>query len=198
MSEPARTAPAARRWDTPALDGSQGPGYLTAGRLEALQKEAYDEAFQQGRGEGIAAGQEEVRLRAARFDDLPKKLAKPFDELDDAVEKHLVELAMTVVQQLFRRELHQDPSHIIGVVREAIRLLPVASRNVQVCLHPEDAAFVREALAPSEGERAWTIVEDPLIERGGCKVAAEQSHIDAQAESRLKAVIASIIGDERR
>jgi flagellar assembly protein FliH len=188
---------AAARWDVPALDGSAGPGYLTAGRLEALQKEAYDEAWQQGFEEGVAAGREDVAMRAGRLDVLLGRLAQPFEELDDTVEKHLVELAMTVVQQLFRRELRQDPSHIVGVVREAIQLLPVASRSVRVRLHPEDATFVRELLPASEGERAWTIVEDPMIERGGCKVVTEQSQIDAQAESRLKAVIAAIC-DERR
>jgi flagellar assembly protein FliH len=198
MSEAAHAAKRAERWNIPALDGSAGPGYLTAGRLEALQKEAYDEAFQQGRSEGVAAGQEEVRQRAARFDALLTRLSGPFEELDETVEKHLVELAMTVVQQLFRRELRQDPGHVVGVVREAIHLLPVASRNVQVRLHPEDAGFVRESLPRSEGERAWTIVEDPMIERGGCKVTTDQSQIDAQAESRLRAVIASIVFDERR
>jgi flagellar assembly protein FliH len=198
MSEPARVASAAERWNVPALDGSAGPGYLTAGRLQALQKEAYDEAFQQGHCEGLAAGQEELLQRARRFDALLTRLALPFEELDETVEKHLVELAMTVVQQLFRRELRQDPGHIVGVVREAIHLLPVASRNVRVRLNPDDAAFVRESLPESEGERAWTIVEDPMIERGGCKVVTEQSQIDAQAESRLKAVIAAVVCDERR
>ena len=172
MSESAGTASAAERWHVPALDGSAGPGYLTAGRLEALQKEAYDEAFQQGLRDGLAAGQDEVRTRALRFDALLERLARPFDELDETVEKHLVELAMTVVQQLFRRELRLDPGHVIGVVRES--------------------------LPQAEGERAWTIVEDPMIDRGGCKVVAEQSQIDAQTESRLKAVIAAIVCDERR
>jgi len=41
-------------------------------------------------------------------------------------------------------------------------------------------------------------VEDPMIDRGGCKVVTEQSQIDAQSESRLKAVIAAIVCDERR
>ncbi|MGH8494518.1 MAG: FliH/SctL family protein [Gammaproteobacteria bacterium] len=201
MSEPAGSASAAsaaRRWDVPAIDGSSGQGYLTAGRLEALQKEAYDEAYSQGRREGIEAGQLEVSRRAARFDELLVALANPFDRLDEAVEQQLVELSMTVVRQLFRRELRQDPGHVIGVVREAIRLLPVASRNIEVCLHPEDAALVRESLPPPERTRAWNIVEDPLIERGGCKVVTDQSQIDAQADTRLNAVIASIVGDERR
>lgn len=201
MSEPAdsfATAAGARRWDIPAIDGSSGSGYLTAGRLEELQKEAYDEAYERGLRDGIEAGQMEVSKRAARFDDLLVALARPFDSLDETVEKQLVELAMAVVRQLFRRELRQDPSHIVGVVRDAIRLLPVASRDIQVRLHPDDAVLVRESLPPPEGTRAWTIVEDPLIERGGCKVTTDTSQIDAEADARLDALIASIVGDRRQ
>jgi flagellar assembly protein FliH len=101
------------------------------------------------------------------------------------------------VKQLFRREIKIDPSHVIGVVREAIQLLPIASRNVQVQLHPDDAALVRETLSPAEGEPAWTIVEDPLVAHGGCRITTENSHIDATTEARLQAVINATLGDER-
>lgn len=188
----------AERWRTPAIDGSAGAGYLTAGRLEALQKEAWDEAFARGRTEGLAAGREEIAARAARFDTLLGTLAEPFERLDEAVEQQLVELAMLVARQIVRREIRQDPGHVVGVVREAIRLLPVASREVRVHLHPDDAALVRDSLSQTDGTRAWSIVEDPLLERGGARITSEKSQIDARTESRLKAVVAAIVGDERR
>lgn len=195
MSED-RARPA--RWDVPAIDGGGGKGYLTAGRLEALQKEAYEEAWQKGHADGIAAGEATARERAERLDQLLVALARPFDELDDQIEKQLVELAMTVVRQLFRREIKMNPSHVIGVVREAIQLLPIASRNVRVHLHPDDAALVRECLSPAEGELAWGIVEDPLTSRGGCNVTTDNSQIDATAESRLNEAIRRIVGDDRQ
>lgn len=185
------------RWEVPAIDGSAGQGYLTAGRLEELQKAAYDEAFQKGLQDGKAAGMAEVAQRAERFDELLKAMCEPFDRLDESVEQQLVELSIALVKQLFRREIKLDPSHIIGVVREAIQALPIASSNVQVHLHPDDAALVRESLSPAEGEPAWSIVEDPLIARGGCQVTTNSSQIDATAESRLHAVINKCLGDER-
>ncbi|MDH3533254.1 MAG: flagellar assembly protein FliH [Gammaproteobacteria bacterium] len=196
MSDKAE-ADAPSRWDVPAIESS-GDAYLTAGRLEALQKEAYDEAWQKGLAEGLAAGEEASRARAARFDQLLQALSRPFDTLDASVEKQLVELAMSVVRQLFRREIRIEPTHVIGVVREAIQLLPGASRNVSVHLHPEDAHLVRKSLSSAEGELAWAIVEDPLITRGGCKVTTENSQIDATAEARLQAVISAIAGDQRQ
>ena len=185
-------------WDVPAIDGSDGKGYLTAGRLQELQKDAFDEAWKKGHEEGVAAGQQAVQQRAARYDELLHALSRPFDRLDSSVEKQLVELVIAIVKQLFRREIKINPSHVIGVVREAIQLLPIASRTVQVHLHPDDAALVRETLAPAEGEPAWTIVEDPLVTHGGCRVTTENSQIDATSEARLQAVINATLGDERR
>lgn len=192
------TAETPVRWDVPAIDGGGGKGYMTAGRLEAIQKEAYREAWDKGHADGLKAGATELQARAARLDELLTALAKPFDELDEQIEKQLVELAMTVVRQLFRREISEQPTHVIGVVREAIQLLPVASRNVQVHLHPDDATIIRECLSPADGEPAWDIVEDPLMSRGGCKVTTDNSRIDATAEARLNRVIESIAGDRRQ
>lgn len=184
-------------WDVPAIAGSSGDGYMTAGRLEALQKDAYDEAFDKGHAEGLLAGEAAVGKRVARLDELLTALARPFEKLDGSVENQLVELAIAIVKQLFRREIRIEPSHVIGVVREAIELLPIGSRLVQAHLHPDDATLIRESLTPAEGEPAWVIVEDALISRGGCRVTTENSQIDATAESRLHAVIRTIAGDER-
>lgn len=197
MSDEA-TAATPATWDVPKIDGQGGSEYLTAGRLEELQKEAHEEAWNRGHAEGLSAGEETVRARAERFDELLLALSKPFDQLDGSVEKQLVELTIAIVKQLFRREIKINPSHVIGVVREAIQLLPIASRNVQVHLHPDDAALVRDTLSPAEGEPAWTLVEDPLIAHGGCRITTENSQIDATTEARLQAVINATLGDERR
>lgn len=196
MSEEAASK-SVQRWDVPAIDGSDGKGYLTAGRLQELQKDAYDEAWQKGHADGMAAGQEELSRRAARYDELLRALSRPFDQLDESIEKQLLELTTALVKQLFRREIKLNPEHVIGVVREAIQALPLASRNVQVHLHPDDAALVRDTLRPADGEPAWVIVEDPLAGKGGCRVTTDNSQIDASAESRLHEVISRCLGDER-
>ena len=76
-----------RRWEVPAIDGTSDHGYLTAGRMQELQQQAWDEAYAAGREEGITAGGQEAQRRAERFDQLLIALAKPFDNLDETVEK---------------------------------------------------------------------------------------------------------------
>ncbi len=200
MSEPAGK-PEARetaRWRAPAIDGSEGAGFLTAERLEALQRDAYDEAYEAGYREGLEAGKEAAAERAARLGELFDTLAAPLEELDEIVEQQLAELSITIAKQLFRREIQIDPGHVIGVVRDTVPLLPVASRNVKVYLHPDDAALLRESLSGGYDEMAWSIVEDPLLARGGCKVTSDNSLIDAQAETRFQAVVDAISGDKRQ
>lgn len=188
----------ARPWVAPDMSAGATPARPpTVGGLADLQAEAYREAFEQGLEEGRAAGREEVRQQVERIAGLFYDLARPFEQLDAEVERELLTLAMALARQIVRRELKAEPTQIIGIIREAIAALPVAAREVRVHLHPEDAALVRELLAEPGAERAWSVVEDPVVARGGCRVASENSTIDAQVEARLGAAIAAALGDER-
>lgn len=186
------------RWEAPAIDGSDGRGFLTAKRLQELQQDAYDEAYADGYAKGLQAGEHEINTRLERLDELLRALTRPFEDLDDIVEEQLVDLAIAIAKQLFRREIQIDPSHVIGVVRETIPLLPIASRNIKVHLHPDDAALVLESFSQAGDDAAWSIVQDPLVTRGGCRVSSDNSQIDAQAETRFQLIVDAILGDERR
>ena len=170
----------------------------TVGGLADLQAEAHKEAFDQGLAEGREAGRAEVRAQVERLAGMFYDLAKPFEVLDAEVEHELLILAMALARQIVRRELKTDPTQIIGIIREAIAALPVAARDVRVHLHPEDAAVVRTYLAPTESERAWMLVEDPVMARGGCQINTTASRIDARLETRLGAMLSEMLGTERQ
>jgi flagellar assembly protein FliH len=174
------------------------PKMATVGGLADLQAEAHKEAFEQGLAEGREAGRAEVRAQVERLSGMFYDLAKPFEELDTEVERELLTLAMALARQIVRRELKTDPTQIIGIIRDAIAALPVAAREVRVHLHPEDAAVVRAHLAPTENERAWTIIEDPVMARGGCQISSATSRIDARLETRLAGILSELMGNERQ
>jgi flagellar assembly protein FliH len=185
-------------WAPPEMQGLPPARMPTAGGLADLQTEAYNEAFAQGLADGRAVGQKEIAAQIERLAGMFYDLAKPFEVLDEEVERELLTLAMALARQIVRRELKTDPTQIIGIIREAIAVLPVAAREVRVHLHPEDAAIVRQHLSPTENERAWTIVEDPVMARGGCQVTTATSRIDARLETRLAAVLSELLGTERQ
>lgn len=195
MSEPVQ------RWSMPKIDGP-----IIGRRLsEAEQKEKERTNHERGYQEGLAAGQAEIRRQSAalneriqRLDAILATLSRPFEDLDDEVEQQLTLLALTVGKQMVRRELRTDPAQVIAVIRESVGRLPAAARDVRVHLHPEDAAVVREHLSvPTSGERAWIVIEDPSLSRGGCVVRTDTSQIDARLDSRLNAIVSAAFGDER-
>ncbi len=203
-----------RHWLPPDMDVADEPAYEdeeplpplpTADEIEAIRKQAWDEGHAEGRQAGFEYASNEAReqarreleTRTHRFDVLLGALAAPFEQLDDEVERELLALVVATVRQLLRREVQTDPGQIIGVVREALGILPVSARDIRVVLHPEDAELVREAYALGDAEVNWAIVEDPVIARGGCKVFTETSRVDASLESRLANVIAPLLAGMR-
>ena len=185
-------------WAAPDMSAPASSQKLpTVSGLADLQAEAYSEAFAQGLAEGREAGRGEVRAQVEKLAGMFYDLAKPFEVLDAEVERELLTLAMALARQIVRRELKTDPTQIIGIIRDAIAALPVAAREVRVHLHPEDAAVVRQNLAPTESERAWALVEDPVMARGGCQITTTTSRIDARLETRLGAIVSELMGNER-
>jgi flagellar assembly protein FliH len=193
-------AAAAQVYSLPTVDGP-----IIGRRVSEKEKAEAERAhFAKGYEDGVAAGRREIeaqlaklRARMTQLDAILASLARPFEELDAEVEQQLTLLALTVGKQMVRRELKTDPAQVIGVIRECVGRLPAAARDVRVHLHPADAAVVRELLATPTTERAWNIVEDPALTRGGCVVRSDTSQIDARLDARLNAVVAAAFGDER-
>lgn len=170
---------------------------LTAQQIEEIQKQAQQEGYQTGYQEGIAAGKSDIAQQVKKLQDMFDFLQQPLEQLDDEVEQELATLALAMAKQIIRRELKTEPAHVIGAIREALSSLPVASRNIQVLLHPDDARVVRENISMDANEENWKIVENPTITRGGCKVETDTSTVDATLERRLSAVAAQVLGGER-
>lgn len=195
------------RWDMPSVSGrsiqARRPG-KTVSEIEEVERRVHEEAFAKGHEAGLAAAKAEsdkqlklLQSQVARLESTLGQLAQPLAQVDAEVEQQLMTLALTIARQLVRRELKNDPAQVIAIVRETVGLLPAAARDVRVHLHPEDAAVVRERLAAPTADRAWTIVEDPVMTRGGCKVTTDTALIDARVETRLNEVIAAMLGEER-
>ncbi|MEO8225014.1 MAG: flagellar assembly protein FliH [Gammaproteobacteria bacterium] len=187
-------------WRAPEVPNPGGPGsFRRSGDQDvtAVQQRAWQQGFDQGRQAGLDAGSQEVAARIEAVETILDALARPLEDLDHRVELELLALVQAVVRQLVRREMHADPGHLIGVIRECLAALPLASGDVVVRMHPADAEAIRERLVETSGDRAWRLESDPLLERGGCLVTSPRSTIDARLDARLTRVIARLLEDER-
>lgn len=187
-----------QRWDLPQVgrvrrepseSAAAGP---TVAELEAIEEQARQEGHAQGLAEGREMARRERDAQAARLAGLFDTLARPLDRLDVEVERELAALSTLIARQVVRHELRTHPDTIVRIVREAVASLTVARGPLEVRLHPDDAAMLRE----EAGERGWQIVEDPSLIPGDCRIATSESRIDATTAARLAAVVDAVLGED--
>lgn len=181
------------RWDIPSLD-DRLPAIGGTGSGAHAGDSGYEEGFARGREDALAAGRQEVQAQVALLQRLMQSLAQPFAELDEDVETALLQLATVIAQQVIRRELATDPALILRIVHEAIALLPVATRQITLQLHPEDARLVEQHMPAPMEEGLWRLVEDPACTRGGCVVTTGHSRIDATIEQQVARIAEAVLG----
>jgi flagellar assembly protein FliH len=197
----------AAAWQAPVLDSIEARAAgrrLSGEQLREEQRRVLAAAEAQGRAAGLAAAQREIDAKLRSLEEDGRGLAaslaaltRPLAQVDDVIHEQITMLALELARGLLRRELRADPSQVIGMVRETVALLPVSAQGVRVALHPEDAALVRERLVVAGPESAWSIVEDPALARGDCRVYTDYAQIDARVGTRLNEALTILLGDDR-
>jgi flagellar assembly protein FliH len=196
---------AVQAWSAPAIGAVGAP--RAARKLQDIhggERRAWQEAEDAGRAAGLEAARVDIEARVHKLDDLARSLestlqalSRPLAQLDDTIHTQIAVLATALARALLRRELRTEPTQVIGIVRDTVALLPASARGVRVTLHPEDAALVREKLSIAGPEQAWSIVDDPVLSRGDCRVNTDYAQIDARIETRLNEALALLLGDDR-
>jgi flagellar assembly protein FliH len=193
-------APAAGRWDFPAVDSTAadamrgaaqtGAHLLTAGQLEALERKVKDEARQLGFEQGLAAGKAEVAARIARLDALAAAFTHPFQALEQAVEDEVVGLGVGLARHLVRREIEHDPAVLHGAVADCLAVLAATVRDVTIHFNPDDAALVRSQW-PAGTEQRFKIAADPELGRGDLRLVSGSSLVDGTIAARCAEILAA-------
>ena len=202
-------ADAFERWEAPRMvsvsDVEGDASMLNVKAIEALQQQAQEEGykagFEEGHKAGMEAGQEagkkDIQQQLAYLQQILGSLEQPLTDLDQQIEKDLVNLAITMTRQLLRRELKQEPEHVIGAMRAALQALPVSDRKLKIYVHPDDLTIIQKGLSleGDDSSRQW--IEDPLLTRGGVRLETADTTSDATVEARLNSVISRLLGEER-
>ncbi|VAW67904.1 Flagellar assembly protein FliH [hydrothermal vent metagenome] len=156
----------------------------TVEEIEALQKQAYDEARQAGFKKGI----EEAALKAKNLQSALNFLQHPLKELDKQVEHQLADLAIALAKQLLKNESALDSQHIYTLVNESIEYLPVNARDIRVRLNPQDISLLNQAQIDTD-KQSWKCIADNTLSAGGCVIESDTSHVDASVETRVQQLV---------
>ncbi len=155
----------------------------TAADVERIHQDAHKQGYDAGYEEGTAR----ARMEALCLHTLVEQLDGALGEFDQQVAGELLRLSLEIARQVVCQTIAARPAVILEVVREALTQLP--HQHAVLYLHPEDASLVRSYLGDQLNHLGHRIYEEAAIARGGLRMEAGGSHLDAGVETRWKRVI---------
>jgi len=178
---------------------------VTLAELEKIHEEAYQEGlgvgqkdgfelgqkngFEQGLEQGVAAGQEQIAARLALLDSLIEKLQGPLAGQEVVLEEALVKLSLKLAESVVRSELKSRSDLLAASVHEALALIPQDSGAVKLYLHPADC----ERFSELPDIDNLTLIDDPELTEGGCRVSSSYTHVDFTVEQRFAEVASQLL-----
>lgn len=184
-------------WEFQPLAGNAPPR-----GTERLLSERERRAYERGREEGYAAGQQaaaQVRAQHAReVGRVLDALRARFGELEAGGAQDVLQLALTIARQVLRREVEVDPQAVLPVLREAVAAVIDQQAHPRVHLHPDDLAHLAADLDADGLFKGCRFIPDAGVRRGGCRVETAASDIDAMLETRWARVLAAVGIDPRK
>jgi flagellar assembly protein FliH len=193
---------ACERWDMSSFDGVARAANASAKNADQVAAQARAEAQArtaaqaQGRREGLEAGRREAfnenAARVTHLDQLISTLTADLARIDGELAHDVVELGLTVARKIIGEAIRTRPEAVLHAVEDALQHLGRVQGDITVIVHPEDAAVVREHLEATAGARTWSLKEAVTMGRGGCRIEAGGSEIDATVAQRWHRITAAL------
>jgi flagellar assembly protein FliH len=158
-------------------------------RGEEVEAAGYQAGFEQGEKAGQQLGEQKTEPLLNHLKTILEQIPDQHEELFRSREEQLVHIAYLVGLQVLHRELKQDESVVLDVVRAAMQKVRQATR-VTVYVSPRDFQFLEshmESLKSLTGENETISLEpDEEMARGGCRIISNTGEVDATVNSMIE------------
>ena len=155
----------------------------TAEDIERIHEQARKEGYDAGYEEGTARG----RVEAMSLHNLVQGIDEALGSLDREVAEEILSLSIEIARQMVRHHFAAHPEAVAELIREALLQMPQA--HALVHLHPDDLELARDYLGEQLTHAGHRLVEDASISRGGVRIDAGSSQIDATVQTRWRRIL---------
>lgn len=170
----------------------------TVEQIEQIHQQARQEGYAAGYEAGFNTGQKAGYQAASalgaaevgKLQGLLHDFQRELTNADQAISDNLLSLALCLARQMLREALKVRPELILGVVRDCLQNDAAFSQPVQLFLHPDDAALVREHLHHELND--CTVCVDPSLDRGSCRIKTGSGQIDATLATRWQRMVQTL------
>lgn len=186
------------------LDEPPPPPSLTAEELDAIREQARQEGYAEGQQQGLQAGrqegymaglqqgQQEVNETIQHLRQIAVSFGTEVAQCSESMAPELLNLGLDLSKAMLKTALKVKPELILPTISAAIHSLPSLQLPALLYLHPADAALARESMEDDLSQHGWRIVEDPEIERGGCRIETGTNQVDATIQTRWRRIAESL------
>lgn len=188
------------------IDMLQHKQHFTANNAQPLMQantNEYATAKEQGYQDGYQIGKQEAEAQYAQtlaedkaaLTSLIQQLQKPFDEVQQQIEKEVAELAILIAEKMLFEQLTISPQRILPIVKEALQLLPSNDLVIELYFNQEDYNVMLEHLQVLENYNYKLHIDETLL-RGSVKIVSEKSDVDLSLQQRMQQLIQEFFASE--
>lgn len=161
-------------------------------RAQHIERQAYEEGFQQGQKDGREVGERSLDQQVQQIREIVQTLAREKEELYHRREQELLDLVLLISRKVVVRELKLQPEAIQEIVAGGFKIL-ADTENIKLCINPQDYEVLQ--WAPQE---SWPpgveLVADGTVSPGGFLMETASGDIDGTLKNRW-AVVAKLVHD---
>jgi len=160
--------------------------------LEAMIEDAYQRGLEEGRLAGEIAERARLRHAVTAAEQALDDVRSGEQRWAGMIEENVCALSAAIARQVIGRELLQDPSSVLALVRSALAEFPI-DQPIAIRVCASDLAAIGSAqeagTAPTtlEGHDARWLV-DARIAPGGCLVEGRDRIVDGRVDTALERV----------
>jgi flagellar assembly protein FliH len=155
---------------------------------QKIQSDAYNKGYEEGRTEGYKDGQDEVNRLIERMHKMLDSVMQRREEILRDTETQIVELVILMTRKVVKIISENQKSVIMSNVLAALKKVK-GRGEVTLRVNLEDVKLttehIDEFIKRVENIKGITVVEDSLVEKGGCIVETDFGAIDARISSQL-------------
>jgi len=180
------------------------PPSLTLEEIEAIREQARQEGYAEGQQQGMQAGRSEGYMAGLQLGQTEinetiqhlRQIAVSFgtevSQTSETMAPELLNLGLDISKAMIKTALKVKPELILPTISAAIHSLPSLQLPALLYLHPDDATLVREHLGEELSQNGWRLVEDPELQRGGCRMETGTNQVDATVQTRWRRIAESL------
>jgi len=159
-------------------------------------RRSYAEGFSQGHAEGLAAGKQETQAHVERMRNLLKEMEGLWSKLVSTYENQLIALVCRIAGKVVSGQTAADHDTVKRIILDAFRMVPEPV-EVTIEIHPDDAQSIEAIKADFfqmvKGLQHMTLISNPSVQPGGCRLKTRLGQVDGTLETRLEAVRNSVM-----